>query len=296
MKRIVLAALLCALTLVGCGGHSPPATPHPQPTTKLIPPGAIKVPPCLSTAPPCSALTPEGAKGANVSHYLNGPPPLTLVGPGIRIDSTGLRLIEGFENVYEARYCPFWDPYGHVWTRAFGETDWSGDFGGVCISHSQAETNVRYLVEADYQYAVRGLDLNLSQQQVDALDDFVWNLGAGIFTGTFRSQIERREWSAILGYDIAGGVVLSGLRARRETEYRLLVANPPKPPVLTRKQLEARLRELDKLLGARTKADPVGHNCARPPYKHAYPSARYDNACATWAKEARETAKKLGKR
>jgi GH24 family phage-related lysozyme (muramidase) len=278
MRRLFLA-IAAVLLLASCGSQmSRPARRGSSETTS-VPASAIRVAPCLVDAPPCTALTPEGARGADQSHYFNGPARLTLTGSSIRIDAYGLSLIEGFENTYEARYCPFWDPYGHVWTRAFGETDWSGNFGGVCISHAQAEANVRYLVEVDYQYAVRGLGLNLSQRQVDALDDFVWNLGAGIFTGELRVQIQRHEWSAILGYDIAGGVVLPGLQARRETEYRLLVASPPVPPQPSHAQLVARWHaELDAHYRLRKllEGDLARETCL------THPQARYGRVCVLW--------------
>lgn len=61
----------------------------------------------------------------------------------------------------------------------------------------------------------------------------------------------------------------------------LSIATPPfevpKPPS------KSLLREY---LGAYSKrTNPHGHNCQHPPYKHAYPSARYDRACAAWARE-----------
>lgn len=76
----------------------------------------------------------------------------------------------------------------------------------------------------------------------------------------------------------------------------LRIAHPPLEPAPkpTRKQLEARLRALDRLLGAYDRRrDPHGHNCQHPPYKHAYPSARFNGACAAWAAEARAIAAAL---
>jgi hypothetical protein len=44
---------------------------------------------------------------------------------------------------------------------------------------------------------------------------------------------------------------------------------------------------LGELLGSHTARNPHGHNCANPPYKHAYPNARYDHACLIWSQEVR---------
>ena len=259
MRRFWLpVALLLALVIAGCGiTKNAPTVPTPVTVqgVEYIPKSAIAVP--LE-----SSRTPENAKGAYRTRFYNPPEegevhvPPTLTGSAIRIDATGAKLIEGFENVYEARYCPYWDPFGHVWTRGFGETDFSGNFGGRCISHAQAEANVRYLVEAQYQYAVRSLGMNLSQRQVDALDDLVWNLGPGVLTpgGSLRFAMQHHEWSAILAYDRAGGVVLSGLAARRRDEYNLLRFSPPPPPETAaqkrareRRELAGHKQELQKL-------------------------------------------------
>lgn len=71
----------------------------------------------------------------------------------------------------------------------------------------------------------------------------------------------------------------------------------PKPKPLTPSQKKAKLRKLDQLLGAYVPANeveaptrqfnPHGHNCQHPPFKHAYPSARYNGACEQWAREAK---------
>jgi hypothetical protein len=57
---------------------------------------------------------------------------------------------------------------------------------------------------------------------------------------------------------------------------------------LTPKQKSARRRQLAKLLGAfDARRNPSGHNCQNPPFRHAYPSARFNKACAVWAREVR---------
>lgn len=233
MRRWLL--LLCTLALAGCGASqngSTRASATPQP----------------SHAPLQSARTPEGARGADRSHYVLGTPPLTLTGGEIHIDAAGLALIERFEEVYKAVYCPYWDPYGGVWTRGFGETDWGGDFGGVCITHAQAEANLHYLMEADYQYAVRDLGVSFNHHQVDALDSFVWNLGAGIFTGSLRYAIQHYDPYPMLAYDMAGGQVLPGLVERRHAEVALFLEPEGESPAARRARLEAELAAHERVL------------------------------------------------
>ena len=243
---LIVIAFVAVIVGSGCGATPPPRAPGP---TTLIPAKEIGL-------APETARTPEGAKGGDLTIYRNGPWPLGAVhsGSAIHIDEYGLTLIENFEEIQKATYCPYWDAYGRVYTRGFGETDWSGDFGGRCISHSQAVTNLRVFVETKYQYAVRGLGVPLTQHQVDALDSFVWNLGAGIFNGTsvgadLRSRQFYAASVAMLGYDRAGGVVLAGLVTRRHAEFR--VFNTPDAPSETPAQHAAKLkRERTKRLHA----------------------------------------------
>src|SRR5437763_16484311 len=115
--RVPIAVLIAAIGVAGCGKAEPKEPPHTP-----------------SAVPMESARLPNGYSRAL-------PPP-----PGRRlfsfepkhISEHGLRLIENFEEVRKSTYCPYWDAYGHVWTRGFGETDWSGNFGGRCISNAQA--------------------------------------------------------------------------------------------------------------------------------------------------------------
>jgi GH24 family phage-related lysozyme (muramidase) len=180
-----------------------------------------------------------------VSRYVAGSPPLTLTGSTIEIDDFGAELTGAFENVYEAVYCPYFDPYGLVWTRGYGETDWSGDFGGRCISHAQALANLRYLMDTQYLAPVRALGVNLSHDQVDALGDLSWNVGPGDICCELASLLRAHEWYSaalyIRRYSYAGGSFLQGLYDRRVREGELLqVVEHPKPAP-THAQLETQL-------------------------------------------------------
>jgi len=70
----------------------------------------------------------------------------------------------------------------------------------------------------------------------------------------------------------------------------LSIARPPlvakRPPAPKPKPSPSKRRaELKALLGAYSKRNPHGYNCQKPPYRHAYPSARYNRACLAWARE-----------
>src|ERR1039458_6814290 len=195
---IAFGLILSMAALAGCG--------KTVPTQTGIPPSRIVV-------PPQSSITPEGAKSAA--------PPVSLprapVG-GKHIDAAGLHLIGGFEG-FES--CPYWDPYGRVWTRGYGETE-SIRANSPCISRSAAQTRLQGLVESRYEWALRALGVALNQHQWNALCSFVWNLGAGIFQGTtLGADLRARAFFAasrqMLAYDHAGGVVLAGLRTDRKS-------------------------------------------------------------------------------
>jgi GH24 family phage-related lysozyme (muramidase) len=146
----------------------------------------------------------------------------------MHISARGLALIEGFEGFSST---PYWDPFGNVWTRGYGETEGISQTSPA-ISRAQAEENLRWRIEHRYEWALRGLNVPLNQNQWDALCSFAWNLGAGIFTGNLRAALQRREWLVasriMLQYVHAGGVVLPGLVRRRQAEMRLFLT-----PVVT---------------------------------------------------------------
>ena len=256
MRRSIFAAL-AATVLAGCGASATPPGSHPSPPGSQPASATISPASCTTVGPPCSAIVPEGARGADRTHYYNAPSPLvvstprlplTLTGSEIQLDPFGASFVEGFENVYEAWYCPFYDGYGHVWTRAFGETDWTGDFGRVCISHAQAERNLVYLMDTQYLYAVRDLGVSLNHHQIDALASFVWNLGPGSMGWQpLRYQLQHHDPYGMLGYDVAGGVVLPGLAERRRREVRLFLLPDHEPPPETPAQ--RRHREERELAG-----------------------------------------------
>lgn len=147
----------------------------------------------------------------------------------MNISPTGLRLIEGFEGWSAA---PYWDAYGHVWTRGYGETEGIGPYSPR-LTRRQGQANLKHLVETRYEYAIRALGVELNQNQFDALCSFVWNLGTGIFQGRLGRLLRARDFrgfaDAMLAYDHAGGVVLAGLRTRRERERALFL----KPSTVT---------------------------------------------------------------
>ena len=156
----------------------------------------------------------------------------------MQISQNGLRLIERFEGFISH---PYWDPYGRVWTRGYGETEGIGA-DSPSISQGEAQQRLARLVDERYAPAVREI-AGLNQGQFDALCSFVWNVGPGAIGAPTRlgSLLRERAWeeaaNAMLAYDHAGGQVLPGLVTRRQAERALFlepVTQPNPLGVLTR--------------------------------------------------------------
>lgn len=282
MKKGDIAAVLVAF-IIGIGGGVG-ATLTTNNSTNLKPKTTLVQPPRPTPGfPRESSVHPEG--------YTPSSPPF-LLSPrlsqsNIHISNKGLALIEGFEGFSS---CPYWDPYGSVWTRGFGETDFGGNFSGRCISRVQGQSNLRNKVESEYQWAVRQLGVNFNQNQVDALDSFIWNLGAGIFQGTLRYDLQHRQFYAatriMLLYDHAGGQVLEGLRIRREREVALFlkVVSPIPQQIVTKKHQEL---VAAKKYRAELRVLLTTHRCRIIHGSQAY------KACPTWGYEGKTINKKI---
>jgi lysozyme len=264
MKVRCLAALAVPLALAGCSS----TVTHT--VTELTPA------PVVTYIPPESSVTPEGAKPVA--------PPVSLkptVTHELTIDSTGLRLIEGFEGYSR---CAYWDPYGHVYTAGFGQT--KRIYAGFCFaSRAAAEQNLKRSVQAEYEWAVHAIGYPFDQHEVDALDSFAYNVGAGVFVGALRADLASGHIYAasriMLQYDHAGGIVLAGLRLRREIEVRLLLAPEPKP----KPSRAALLREREAL-----RVDLTRHRCRIAPY---HGRGRYHAICHRWLSEGQSVDRQL---
>ncbi len=261
MKKC-FTAFSVVLAIAGCGHTSHPASvPGPVPTPGL---------------PLESARTPDGATPAR--------PPVSLATKvsSLHISSKGLHLIEGFEGYSR---CAYWDPYGHVWTAGYGQT--RGIHSGFCFtSQAAAAANLRNSVETEYQWAIRDIGVAFNQNEVDALDSFAYNLGAGIFTGTLSYDLRHRAFYAasriMLDYDHAKGVILAGLVTRRQEEVRLFLT----PVASCNKQ--CRLGRAYKRRAA-LRSNLTRHHCRTIHGKKAYP------LCPRWGKEGRVVNREIRK-
>ena len=135
----------------------------------------------------------------------------------MRVSDICFSKIQEFEGLRLTAYkCP-----AGVWTIGFGHT--KGVKMGQTITKAQAETLLRGDLLPCEEY-VRGLNLELTQGQFDALVDFCFNLGTGALQrSTLLQKIrtkadERTIRGEFAKWVNAGGVRLQGLVKRRAWE------------------------------------------------------------------------------
>ena len=135
----------------------------------------------------------------------------------MRVSDICFSKIQEFEGLRLTAYkCP-----AGVWTIGFGHT--KGVKMGQTITKAQAETLLRGDLLPCEEY-VRGLNLELTQGQFDALVDFCFNLGtAALQRSTLLQKIRTKADEQTIRGEFAkwvnaGGVRLQGLVKRRAWE------------------------------------------------------------------------------
>ena len=122
-----------------------------------------------------------------------------------------------------------------VWTIGYGHT------GGVVKGQTISDDEVERLLAEDVavaENAVNAQNLTLTQDQFDALVDFVFNLGAGNFQkSTLLKKLKADPndptiYDEFLRWVYAGGVKLLGLVRRRTDEANLYFTGIPKKKVI----------------------------------------------------------------
>lgn len=138
----------------------------------------------------------------------------------------GLGLTEQFEG---CRLVAYQDQVG-VWTIGYGHTG-PEVVAGLAITQAQAETYLEADVASAAACVNRLVGVPLSQEEFDALVDFVFNLGQGAFANsTLLRELNAGAFAAAAAqfdaWDRAGGVVVAGLLRRRQSEAALFQRNP----------------------------------------------------------------------
>lgn len=147
----------------------------------------------------------------------------------MKTSETGIKLIEDMEGL---RLKAYQDVVG-VWTNGYGNTH--GVIPGSVITQAQAESDLLSNV-AGSEYVVNSVvKVTLTQNQFDALVDFVFNLGSGNFqSSTLLRKLNAGDFAGASAefpkWNHAGGIVVDGLTKRREAERLLFLNVSPNIP------------------------------------------------------------------
>jgi lysozyme len=133
----------------------------------------------------------------------------------------GLALTEQFEGCELTAYQ---DQVG-VWTIGYGHTG-PDVVAGLIITQDQAQALLAKDVGSAAACVNAVVTVQLSQEEFDALVDFVFNLGAGAFRGsTLLRVLNTGDFASAAAqfdaWDRAGGAVVAGLLRRRQAETAL---------------------------------------------------------------------------
>ena len=148
----------------------------------------------------------------------------------MKISDSGLELIAHFEGFSSKPYlCP-----AGVLTIGYGTTIYSNGkhvkMSDDNITKDEALEIMRDQIDKTYGTAVnRYVQIELTQNQFDALTSFTYNLGAGnLRSSTLLRKLNQgkmgRAGREFLKWDRAGGRKLAGLTRRRKAEMELFVA------------------------------------------------------------------------
>jgi lysozyme len=138
--------------------------------------------------------------------------------------ANGLSLTEQFEGF---RLTAYQDQVG-VWTIGYGHTGPDVSPGRM-ITIAQAQALLAQDISSAAACVNTGVAVKLTQQEFDALVDFVFNLGTGAFKGSTMLRVLNGGdfTSAAAQFDLwdrAGGAVVAGLLRRRQAEAALFDA------------------------------------------------------------------------
>lgn len=142
----------------------------------------------------------------------------------LRYDQQGLDLTEHSEDAGGPHLKSYWDPTGKCWTCGYGHTK-DVTAQTTCtpeLADTWLASDVAWAVYVVKAYVA----VPLSQEQFDALVDFVFNVGSENFIhSTLLEDINSNNYGGALDqfglWDKSGGIPLAGLRSRRGAEKAL---------------------------------------------------------------------------
>lgn len=148
----------------------------------------------------------------------------------MRLSSAGLALLRQFEGFRSSAYR---DSAGLL-TIGYGHRVRAGEILPNVINQARARQLLADDVATAEQAVARNVEVPLTQNQFDALVDFVYNLGEGRLAGsTLLRELNQRNYGRaaeqILKWDHCGSAVSAGLHSRREAEFALWNGTPLAP-------------------------------------------------------------------
>ena len=138
----------------------------------------------------------------------------------MKTSAEGVALIKKFEGCeLESYICP-----AGVWTIGYGHT--KGVHEGMVITQEQAEQMLLDELKEYEGYVEDMVEVELTQEQFDALVVWVYNLGPTNFkNSTLLKRINEGNFEDVpyqmKRWNKAGGKVLLGLERRREAEAKM---------------------------------------------------------------------------
>jgi len=142
----------------------------------------------------------------------------------MKISQEGLSLIKKFEGCeLDAYKCA-----AEVWTIGYGST--KGVKEGDTITQEEADKLLLHEMEEYEGYINNIVEVDLKQNEFDALVSWVFNLGpANLKASTLLKVLNAKDYQGvpeqIKRWNKAGGKVLEGLIRRREAEALLFEGN-----------------------------------------------------------------------
>lgn len=144
-----------------------------------------------------------------------------------KTSQAGKNLIKEFEGFRAKAYlCP-----AGVWTVGYGTTRINGNkvTGDTQLTTEEADIFLEQDLKVFEDAVNKNVDVELTQNQFDALVAFVYNVGIGNFQkSTLLKILNRGEYESaseqFLRWDKAGGKKLAGLTRRRKAEQKLFLS------------------------------------------------------------------------
>jgi lysozyme len=143
-----------------------------------------------------------------------------------KTSETGKSLIKEFEGFRAKSYiCP-----AGVWTVGYGTTRINGNkvAEGTQLTTDEADIFLEQDLKVFEDAVNKNVDVELTQNQFDALVAFVYNVGIGNFqSSTLLKKLNGGDYESaseqFLRWDKAGGKKLAGLTRRRKAEQKLFL-------------------------------------------------------------------------